>query len=61
MEWKTGRSSGWDNGTVEAFLGDNVNFDGGVTAGVVDLAGMNFSNRHDGWSMIVLNDSLGWT
>lgn len=46
---------------MEAFLGDNVDFDGGVTAGVVDLAGMNFNNRHDGWSMIVITDSLGWT
>lgn len=33
---------------MKAFLCDDVDLDGGVTARVIDLAGMDFGNGHDG-------------
>jgi hypothetical protein len=33
---------------VEASLGDNVDLDGGVSTGVVDVAGVDLGDRHDG-------------
>lgn len=36
----TGGGTRGDNGAVKASLGDNVNLDGGVTARVVDGAGV---------------------
>ena len=43
----TSRSTGGDNSTVKTSLGDNVNLNGGVTAGVVDGAGVDLGDRHD--------------
>jgi hypothetical protein len=45
---RTGGSAGGDNGAVKAGLGDNVNLDGGVTARVVDGAGVDLGDSHDG-------------
>ena len=37
-----------DNGAVEAGLGDNVDLDGGVSTGVVDVTGVDLGDRHVG-------------
>ena len=37
-----------NDGTVKASLGDDVNLDGGVSTGVVDVAGVDLGDRHDG-------------
>jgi hypothetical protein len=42
----TSGSTGGDNGAVEAGLGDNVDFNGGVTARVIDGASVNLRDRH---------------
>jgi hypothetical protein len=44
---RTGRSARGDDGTVKASLGDDINLDGGVTARVVDGAGVDFGDSHD--------------
>lgn len=36
---------------MKASLGDDVDLDGWVTAGVVDLASVNLGDRHDGVSL----------
>lgn len=46
---RTGRGTGGDDGAVETGLGDDVDLDGGVTTGVVDGAGEDLGNGHDGW------------
>ena len=46
---RTGRSAGRDNGSVQTGLGDDINLDGGVTAGVVDGAGEDLGDSHVGW------------
>lgn len=43
-----GGSTGGDDGAVEASLGDNVDLDGGVSTGVVDVAGVDLGDRHCG-------------
>jgi hypothetical protein len=43
-----GGGTGGDNGAVEASLGDNVDLDGGVSTGVVDVAGVDLGDRHVG-------------
>jgi hypothetical protein len=45
---RAGGSTGGNDGTVEAGLGDNVDLDGGVSTGVVDVAGVNLGDRHIG-------------
>ncbi|KAL2290733.1 hypothetical protein FJTKL_14732 [Diaporthe vaccinii] len=44
----TSRCTGWDNGTVEASLGDDVNLNGGVATGVVDVASVDLGDTHVG-------------
>lgn len=39
-------STGWDDGSVETGLGNNINLDGWVTSRVVDCSGVNFDDRH---------------
>lgn len=41
-----GRSTRGHNGAVKAGLSDNVDLNGGVTAGVIDRAGVNLGDRH---------------
>jgi hypothetical protein len=43
----TGGCAGWDDGAVEASLGDNVDLNGWVTARVVDGTGVDLGDRHD--------------
>ena len=44
---RTSGSSGWDNGTVQTGLGDNVNLDGWVSTRVVDLTSVDLGDRHN--------------
>ena len=37
-----------NDGTVKAGLGDDVDLDGGVSTGVVDVAGVDLGDRHVG-------------
>lgn len=46
---RTGGGAGGDDGAVQTGLGDHVHLDGGVTTGVVDGAGVDLGNSHDGW------------
>ncbi len=46
---RTSGSSRGNNGAVETLLGDDVDLDGGVTAGVVDRAGVDLDDGHFGW------------
>lgn len=41
-----GRGTRWDNGAVEAGLGNDVDLDGGVTTRVVDGAGVDLGDGH---------------
>ena len=43
---RTSGSSGWDNGTMQTSLGDNVNLDGWVSTRVVDLTSVDLGDRH---------------
>lgn len=40
-------STGRDDGTVETSLRDDVDLNGRIAAGVINLAGVNFGDRHD--------------
>lgn len=42
-----GGCAGGHNGAVQAGFGDDVDLDGGVTTGVVDVAGVDLLNGHD--------------
>lgn len=39
---------------MKTFLCDNVDFDSGVSTGVVDLSSVNFCDWHDDWSVRVV-------
>jgi len=43
-----GRGTRGDDGAVETGLGDNVDLDGGVSTGVVDVTGVDLGDRHVG-------------
>jgi hypothetical protein len=43
-----GGGTGGNDGAVKAGLGDDVDLDGGVSTGVVDVAGVDLGDRHDG-------------
>lgn len=45
----TGRGTRRHNGAVEAGLGDNVDLNRGVATRVIDVAGVNFGDRHRDW------------
>lgn len=42
----TSRGTGRNDSAVQAGLGNNVDFDGGVATGIVDGAGVDFTDRH---------------
>lgn len=42
-----GRGTRGNDGAVETGLGDNVDLDGGVSTGVVDVAGVDLGDGHD--------------
>lgn len=44
----TGRGTGWDGGTEQSQIGDQVDLDGWVTARVEDLTGLNTLECHFG-------------
>jgi hypothetical protein len=43
---RTGRGTGRDNSAVQTRLGNNVDLDGRVATGVVDVTGVNLADRH---------------
>lgn len=42
------RGAGWHDGAVKTGLADEVDFDGGVATGVVDLTGVDLGDGHGG-------------
>ena len=44
---RTGGSAGWDDGTVETGLSDDVNLDSGVTTRIVDRTSLDLGDCHD--------------
>jgi len=46
MFLRTCRSSGWNDGPVQAGFVDEVDLDGWVTSRVVDIAGVNLGDCH---------------
>lgn len=50
---RAGRCAGWHNGAVQAGLGDDVDLDGGVATGVVDVACVDLGDTHVGGSVDV--------
>lgn len=44
----TSRGTGWDDGTVETGFGDDVDFNGRITARIVDGTRVDLGNSHDG-------------
>ena len=64
---RTGGSSRWDDGAVEASLGDDVDLNGWVAARVVDGTSVDLGNGHVcgicsgsvGWSVVIVGEDDG--
>lgn len=56
----TGGGTGGDDGTVEAGLGDDVNLNGGVATGVVDVASVDLGDTHVGCVFLSLVSLVSW-